>query len=120
MTQAALDRENAALATEGKPTKATRFETDKEKPRQIIRKTLNESFTVEDFARKLLQYGVTVKESRGRSFRLIFTCFGQQLYELCRGIDGNWRFAVILCVPRHDAVHAGAHRRLDHHGILKI
>ena len=57
---------NAALAAEDKPTKPTRFETDKEKLRQIIRKTLNESFTVEDFARKLLQYGVTVKESRGR------------------------------------------------------
>ena len=27
---------------------------------------MNESFTVEDFAQKLLQYGVTVKESRGR------------------------------------------------------
>lgn len=64
--QAALDQENAALATEGKPTKPPRFETDKEKLRQIIRKTLNESFTVEDFAQKLLQYGVTVKESRGR------------------------------------------------------
>ena len=64
--QAALDQENAALAAEGKPTKPTRFETDKEKLRQIIRNTLNESFTVEDFARKLLQYGVTVKESRGR------------------------------------------------------
>ena len=64
--QAALDQENAALAAEGKPTKPTRFETDKEKLRQIIRKTLNESLTVEDFARKLLQYGVTVKESRGR------------------------------------------------------
>ena len=64
--QAALDRENAALVAEGKPTKPTRFETDKEKLRQIIRKTLNESFTVEDFTRKLLQYGVTVKESRGR------------------------------------------------------
>ena len=64
--QAALDQENAALAAEGKPTKPTRFETDKEKLRQIIRKTLNESFTVEDFTRKLLQYGVTVKESRGR------------------------------------------------------
>lgn len=51
--QAALDRENAALAAEGKPTQPTRFETDKEKLRQIIRKTLNESFTVEDFARKL-------------------------------------------------------------------
>ena len=64
--QDALDQENAALAAEGKPTKPTRFETDKEKLRQIIRKTLNESFTVEDFARKLLQYGVTVKGSRGR------------------------------------------------------
>ena len=64
--QAALDQENAALAAEGKPTKLTRFETDKEKLRQIIRKTLNESFTVEDFARNLLQYGVVVKESRGR------------------------------------------------------
>ena len=51
--QAALDWENAALAAEGKPTQPTRFETDKEKLRQIIRKTLNESFTVEDFARKL-------------------------------------------------------------------
>ena len=70
--QAALDQENAVLAAEGKPTKPTRFETDKEKLRQIIRKTLNESFTVEDFTRKLLQYGVTVKESRGRfSYRAI-------------------------------------------------
>ena len=68
--QAALDRENAALAAEGKPAKPTRFETDKEKLRQIIRKTMNESFTVEDFAQKLLQYGVTVKESRGRFFYL--------------------------------------------------
>ena len=64
--QTALDQENVALAAEGKPTKPTRFETDKEKLRQIIRKTLNESFTVEDFMQKLLQYGVTVKESRGR------------------------------------------------------
>ncbi len=38
--QAALDQENAALAAEGKPTKPTRFETDKEKLRRIIRKRL--------------------------------------------------------------------------------
>ena len=56
----------------------------------------------------------------GRSFRLIFTCFGQQLYELCRGVHRDRRFAVILRVSRHDAVCTGAHRRLDHHGILKI
>lgn len=131
--QAALDQENAALAAEGKPTKPTRFETDKEKLRQIIRKTLNESFTVEDFARKLgdsfdkaaVLAALEQNAARnggicGRSFRLIFICFGQQLYELCRGVHGDRRFAVILRVPRHDAVHAGAHRRLDHHGILKI
>ena len=131
--QAALDRENAALAAEGKPTQPTHFETDKEKLRQIIRKTLNESFTVEDFARKLgdsfdkAAVLAALEQNAARSggicgqlICLIFICFGQQLYELCRGIDGNWRFAVILCVPRHDAVHAGAHRRLDHHGILKI
>ena len=56
----------------------------------------------------------------GQSIRLIFTCFGQQLYELYRGVHRDRRFAVILGVPRHDAVHAGAHRRLDHHGILEI
>ena len=56
----------------------------------------------------------------GRSFRLIFTCFGQRLYELCRGVHRDQSFAVIFCVPRHDAVHTGAHRRLDHHGIFKI
>ena len=43
----------------------------------------------------------------GRSIRLIFACFGQQLYELCRGVHRDRRFAVILRVPRHDAVRAG-------------
>ena len=34
--QLALDKENAALASEGQPTKPTKFETDKEKLRQSI------------------------------------------------------------------------------------
>ena len=55
-----------------------------------------------------------------RSIRLIFTCFSQQLYERCRSVHGDRCFAVILRVPRHDAVHAGAYRRFDHHGIFKI
>ena len=64
--QLAIDRENEKRRENREPLIHTKFETDKEKLRQIIRKTLNESFTVEDFAQKLLQYGVTVKESRGR------------------------------------------------------
>ena len=56
----------------------------------------------------------------GWSIRLIFTCFRQQLYELCRGVHRDRRFAVVLRVPRHDTVNAGARRRLNHHGILKI
>ncbi len=64
--QLAIDRENERRRENHEPLIHTKFETDKEKLRRIIRKALNESFTVEDFARKLLQYGVTVKESRGR------------------------------------------------------
>ena len=64
--QAQLDKENAALAAEGKPASPTKFETDKEKLRQTIRSALSSAVSFEDFAGKLLQQGVTVKESRGR------------------------------------------------------
>ena len=64
--QAALDKENASLAAAGKPPKQTKFETDKEKLRSVIRTALSSAVSFEDFSRKLLQQGVTVKESRGR------------------------------------------------------
>lgn len=64
--QLALDKENAALAAERKPTKPTRFETDKEKLRQIIREALARADSFDAFSAILLQYGVTVRESRGR------------------------------------------------------
>ncbi len=59
--QLALDAENAA---QGKPP--TKFETDKEKLRQEIRAVLAVAVSFEDFAQRLLQRGITVKESRGR------------------------------------------------------
>ena len=59
--QLALDTENAA---QGKPT--TKFETDKEKLRREIRAVLAVAFSFEDFAQRLLQRGITVKESQGR------------------------------------------------------
>ena len=59
--QLALDKDNAA---QGKPP--TKFETDKEKLRREIRAVLNLAVSFEDFAQRLLQRGITVKESRGR------------------------------------------------------
>ncbi len=64
--QAALDKENASLAATGEPPKLTKFETDKEKLRRTIRAALSSAVSFEDFSGKLLQQGVTVKESRGR------------------------------------------------------
>ena len=64
--QAALDKENASLAAAGEPPKLTKFETDKEKLRRTIRTALSSATSFEDFSGKLLQQGVTVKESRGR------------------------------------------------------
>ena len=59
--QLALDTENAA---QRKPP--TKFETDKEKLRREIRAVLAVAVSFEDFAQRLLQRGITVKESRGR------------------------------------------------------
>ena len=64
--QAALDKENASPAAKGEQPKLTKFETDKEKLRSVIRAALSASVSFGDFSGKLLQQGVTVKESRGR------------------------------------------------------
>ena len=64
--QAALDKENVSLAAKGEPPRQTKFETDKEKLRGAIRAALSSALSFEDFSGKLLQQGVTVKESRGR------------------------------------------------------
>lgn len=64
--QAALDKENVSHAATGELPKQTKFETDKEKLRRIIRAALSSAVSFEDFSGKLLRQGVTVKESRGR------------------------------------------------------
>lgn len=64
--QLALDKENAALAAEGKAVKPTKFETDKAKLRQTIRAALEQAGSFDEFSALLLREGVTVKESRGR------------------------------------------------------
>ena len=61
-----LDKANAVLETVGIAPQQTKFETDKEKLRGVIRAALSSAISFEDFSGKLLQQGVTVKESRGR------------------------------------------------------
>ena len=65
--QQKLDRENATLLAAGQQPTQTKFETAKEILRKQISEVLNIATSFEDFSDRLLQqYGITVKESRGR------------------------------------------------------
>ena len=65
--QMKLDRKNAALLAAGQQPTQTKFETTKEILRRQISDVLNVATSFEDFSDRLLQqYGITVKESRGR------------------------------------------------------
>ena len=65
--QKKLDEENAERIANGEEPKQTKFETDKQILRQQIRAALKKSKTLDEFFDTLLEdYGVAVKESRGR------------------------------------------------------
>ena len=65
--QKKLDEENAKLIVNGEEPKQTKFETDKTILRKQIRVALKKSKTLDEFFDFLLEdYGVVVKESRGR------------------------------------------------------
>ena len=65
--QKKLDEENAERIANGEEPKQTKFETDKQILRQQIRAALKKAKTLDEFFDTLLEdYGVAVKESRGR------------------------------------------------------
>ena len=65
--QKKLDEENAERIANGEEPKQTKFETDKQILRQQIRAALKKSKTLDEFFDTLMEdYGVAVKESRGR------------------------------------------------------
>ena len=65
--QLKLDRENAALTATGQQPRQKKFETVKDTLRKQISLVLYRATSFEDFSDKLMQqYGITVKESRGR------------------------------------------------------
>ena len=64
--QLALDKANAPMIADGITPRQTKFETDKQRLRQTIRKALDRAGSFDEFAALFLREGVTVKESRGR------------------------------------------------------
>ena len=65
--QKKLDEENAKLIANGEEPKQTKFETDKAILRRQIRAALAKAQTLDQFIDILLKnYGITLKESRGR------------------------------------------------------
>lgn len=66
--QRKLDKEIAAAAATGTaPPRQTKFETDKDSLRKAIRAALSTAKSFEEFSAVLMQeYGIEVKESRGR------------------------------------------------------
>lgn len=64
--QAELDEKNAEITAAGLTPRTTKFETDKEKLRQILRQALDMATTFEEYSELLLRQGISVKESRGR------------------------------------------------------
>ncbi len=65
--QAEKDVLNKKIIADGLTPRKPKFETDKELLRQSIRSVLSTAVSFEDFSAKLMQdYGIAVKESRGR------------------------------------------------------
>ena len=65
--QLKLDRENAGLAAAGQQPRQKKFETVKDTLRKQISSVLYRAVSLEDFSDRLMQqYGIAVKESRGR------------------------------------------------------
>ena len=54
------------VSVDDKPARPSKYETDKEKLRRVIRSALDRADSMESFTKLLLEQGVSVKESRGR------------------------------------------------------
>ena len=93
-SQMKLDRENAALLAAGQQPTQTEFETAKETLRKQISDVLDTAMSFEDFSDRLLQqYGITVKESRGR---LSYLPAGRTKFIRARSIGDKFEKELVL------------------------
>ena len=102
--QLKLNRENAALLAAGQQPTQTKFETAKEILRRQISDVLNVATSFEDFSDRLLQqYGIMVKESRGR---LSYLPAGRTKFIRAHSIGDKFEKELVLA-----ALHENAERK---------
>ncbi len=101
--QAALDKQNAPMIADGITPRQTKFETNKEKLRQTIRKALATATSFDEFSSLLLREGVAVKESRGR---LSYLTPDRTKPITARKLGDNFDRAAVLAVLEQNAARA--------------
>ena len=99
--QLKLDRENAALTAAGQQPKQKKFETIKDTLRKQISDVLDTAMSFEDFSDRLLQqYGITVKESRGR---LSYLPAGRTKFIRAHSIGDKFEKGLVLAALQENA-----------------
>ena len=99
--QLKLDRENAGLAAAGQPPRQKKFETVKDTLRKQISDVLDTAMSFEDFSDRLLQqYGITVKESRGR---LSYLPAGRTKFIRAHSIGDKFEKGLVLAALQENA-----------------
>ena len=99
--QLKLDRENASLTATGQHPRQKKFETAKETLRKQISDVLDTAMSFEDFSDRLLQqYGITVKESRGR---LSYLPAGRTKFIRAHSIGDKFDKAAVLATLQANA-----------------
>ena len=101
--QMKLDRENAALTAAGQPPQQKKFETVKDTLRKQISSVLYRTTSFEDFSDRLMQqYGIAVKESRGR---LSYLPAGRKKFIRAKHLGDNYDKEAVLATLTANAEH---------------
>ena len=101
--QQKLDRENAALTAAGQPPRQKKFETVKDTLRKQISSVLYRTTSFEEFSNKLMQqYGIAVKESRGR---LSYLPAGRTKFIRAKHLGDNYDKEIALATLTANAEH---------------
>ena len=101
--QLKLDRENAALTAAGQQPRQKKFETVKDTLRKQISSVLYRAVSLEDFSDRLMQqYGIAVKESRGR---LSYLPAGRTKFIRAKHLGDKFDKAAVLSTLQSNAEH---------------
>ena len=99
--QLKLDRENAALTATRQQPRQKKFETVKDTLRKQISSVLYRVTSFEDFSDRLMQqYGITVKESRGR---LSYLPAGRTKFIRAHSIGDKFEKGLVLAALKENA-----------------